>query len=65
MIRALIGRFVLGCIKAHKDRVFRAKIDRVDLSKLTERQLSDFVHGRAIDWDAVNPAALCVTERGS
>jgi hypothetical protein len=63
MIRALIGRFVLGCIEAHKDRAFRAEIDKVDLSKLTERQLSDFVHGRVIDWDKVNPAALRAVPR--
>jgi hypothetical protein len=63
MIRALIGGFVLGCIKAHKDRAFRARLRQVDLSKLTDRQLSNFVHGRAIDWSEVDPAASRVVPR--
>ena len=59
MIRALIGRFVLGCIEAHKGQLFLARIDKVDLAKLTDQQISDFVHGRAIDWSKVEPDALC------
>ncbi len=58
MIRALIGRFVLGCIEAHKGQRFLAKIEKVDLAKLTDAQISDFVHGRPIDWTKVEPAAL-------
>jgi len=57
MIRALIGRFVLGCIEAHKARAFRAEMRLVDPSKLTDQQLSDFLHGRAIDWSAADPTA--------
>jgi hypothetical protein len=58
MIREWIGGFVLGCISAHKGQQFFARIDKVDLAKLTDRQLSDFVHGRSIDWNEVKPAAL-------
>lgn len=57
MIRALIGRFVLGCIEAHNDRSFRAKMRLVDPAKLTDAQLSDFMHGRAIDWSKVDAGA--------
>jgi hypothetical protein len=60
MIRALIGCFVLGCIEAHKDRTFRAQMRLVDPKRLTDQQLSDFVHGRMIDWNAVDPAAMRV-----
>jgi hypothetical protein len=63
MIRALIGRFVLGCIKAEKDRCWRAKMRLVDPAKLTDRQLSDFMHGRAIDWSTVDPAAARLVGR--
>jgi hypothetical protein len=58
MIRVWIGGFLLGCIKAHKDRAWRAQMRIIDPAKLTDAQLSDFVHGRAIDWSTVDPAAM-------
>lgn len=50
MIRALIGRFVRHCVEMSKqadhDRVMRG----VDIGKLSDRQLSDLLHGRVLDF---------------
>jgi hypothetical protein len=54
MIRALIGRFVQGCIDAHKRRQFLGKWSKVDFTKMTDAEVSAFVHGRPIDWAAVD-----------
>jgi hypothetical protein len=53
VIRAMLGGFMLGCIEAAKQRRFDVETRQVDLAKLTDREISDFVHGRKIDWDAV------------
>lgn len=49
MIRALIGRFVLLCIKKSKDRRFDRQWSGVDMAALSDRQISDMIHGRAVD----------------
>jgi hypothetical protein len=65
MICALIGRFVLHWIDIHKDRSWRAQVRLVDPRKLTDQQLSDWIHGRPVDMDALPPGAARVMERAS
>ncbi len=48
MIRAMIGRFVLGCLDAHARRVNRAIVQQLDLAKMTDAQVSDVIHGRPL-----------------
>lgn len=51
MIRAAIGRFILRCIDAEKRRKYKFETRRIDFAKLTQSQISDLLHGRAIDLD--------------
>lgn len=49
MIRALIGRFVLHCMEVDR-RKRRGKIWRtLDLSRMTDGQISQLVHGRRVE----------------
>ena len=50
MIRAAIGRFVLACIRAARVREFEQRAS--NFSDLSDQQISDFIHGRAIDLTA-------------
>jgi hypothetical protein len=58
MIRALIGAALVSCINAHKQREADKAIGRgcreIDLRQLTDSEVSDVVHGRRIDWEAVD-----------
>lgn len=46
MIRALIGGFILHCIDKAERRRARRQLRPIDISKLSDRQISDLVHGR-------------------
>ena len=54
MIRAMLGGFMLACIEAAKQRRFDVQTRQVDLKQLTDGEISDFVHGRRIDWAAID-----------
>ncbi len=54
MIRALIGRAIQACIaEANRTRRGYPRTDQVDLRKMTDQEISDFIHGRPLDFAAI------------
>lgn len=63
MIRALIGRFVMGCLDAHATQVHRATVSRIDLARMTDADISDLLHGRRLRPDS--PGLIPFPSRGA
>lgn len=48
MIRAAIGRFVMGCLDAAAAEVHRERVHRVDMDKMSDAELAAFLKGKAL-----------------
>ena len=48
MVRAFLGGLIVGCIEAHALRKANIQVSRLDMSKMTDRDVSDVLHGRAL-----------------
>lgn len=61
MIRAVLGRFFRHCIEQARAQEFRVKVEEIDLTRMSDRQISDLVHGRSFN-PGVPAAQAALTE---